>query len=110
MSGWQRCDRCRKVRPADDYDAGLPTCRECLTAPTRRRTAAPVTTRASRATTADPEIGPRAPRLGSVGMGDLEVRAKRAKRAAYDALVAAHEEEFEQLHQAARAAEGLRPS
>jgi len=54
--------------------------------------------------------GPRRPLLGSVGSGDLEVRERRARRAAQEALAEAHPEEFELLVRDARQAEGLRPS
>jgi hypothetical protein len=43
-------------------------------------------------------------------MGDLEVRERRAKRAAWEGLAASHPEEFARLLRDARAAEGLRPS
>lgn len=46
--------------------------------------------------------------MGSVGMGDLEVRERRAKRAAHEALAASHAEEFAMLLRDARQAEGLR--
>jgi hypothetical protein len=49
------------------------------------------------------------PLLGSVGSGDLEVRERRARRAAADALAESHPEEFAALLRDARAAEGLRP-
>jgi hypothetical protein len=52
----------------------------------------------------------RGPRLGSVGSGDLEVRERRARRAATDALVELHPDEFALLLRDARAAEGLRPT
>ena len=110
MSGWRRCDTCRKVKPADDFDGDATTCRACLTtpAPTTPRKRAPVTTR-----TAAPRPAPtpveRGPRLGSVGSGDLEVRERRARRKASDALAELHPEEFALLLRDARAAEGLRP-
>jgi hypothetical protein len=44
-----------------------------------------------------------------VGSGDLEVRERRARRAAADALAQSHEQEFALLLRDARAAEGLRP-
>lgn len=111
MSGWRRCDTCRKVRPADDFDGDATTCRPCLTTPApapRKRTTA-VTTRT---TTPRPPAAPpadRGPRLGSVGSGDLEVRERRARRAATDALVESHPDEFALLLRDARAREGLRP-
>ena len=114
MSGWRRCDTCRKVRPAEDFDGDATTCTACLTtpAPAPRKRSAVVTTRTraprpDAAPTAEP--GPRRPLLGSVGSGDLEVRERRARRTATDALAEAHPEEFERLLRDARAAEGLRP-
>jgi hypothetical protein len=110
MSGWRRCASCRKVKPADDFDGDQTTCRACLTtpAPTAPRKRAPVVTRT---TTPRPPAAPveRGPRLGSVGSGDLEVRERRARRAASDALAELHPEEFALLLRDARAAEGLRP-
>ena len=114
MSGWRKCDTCRKVRPIDEYDGDATTCRTCLTAPapsTRRRTATTVTRTAPRPPAPKPSTAPvdRGPRLGSVGSGDLEVRERRARRAATDALTELHPEEFVLLLRDARAAEGLRP-
>jgi hypothetical protein len=112
VSGWRKCDTCRKVRQVDEFDGGSPTCRGCLTAPVKRR-AAPVTKKTTpRPAAAAPAApaGPRRPLLGSVGSGDLEVRERRAKRTALDALAALHPEEYALLLRDARAAEGLRPS
>jgi hypothetical protein len=111
MSGWRKCDTCRKVKPGDDFDGDSPTCRACLTtpapAPVRKRSAAVVTrTAAPRPAAAPAERGPR---VGSVGSGDLEVRERRARRAASEALAELHPDEFALLLRDARAAEGLRP-
>jgi hypothetical protein len=113
VSGWRKCDTCRKVRSTEEFDGGSPTCQPCLTAPVRtRKAAAPVTT--SRTTPKPaPQRAPDAPRrplLGTVGAGDTEVRERRAKRAAHDALAALHPEEFALLLRDARQAEGLRPA
>ena len=110
MSGWRRCEACRKVKPADDFDGDATTCRACLTAPapTAPRKRAPVTTRTTAPRPASVPVE-RGPRLGSVGSGDLEVRERRARRAASEALAELHEEEFALLLRDARAAEGLRP-
>ena len=112
MSGWRRCDACRKVKQADEFDGDATTCRACLTtpAPAPRKRASTVTTR-STAPRPAPAAAPveRGPRLGTVGSGDLEVRERRARRAASDALAELHPEEFAQLLRTARAAEGLRP-
>lgn len=117
MSGWRKCDACRKVRSTDEYDGGSPTCRDCLTAPApkQRKAASPVTTRTTRTATpraaapAAAAAGPRQPLLGTVGNGDLEVRERRARRKALEELAESHEQEFALLLRGARAAEGLRP-
>ena len=113
MSGWRRCDRCRKVRSTDEYDGGVTTCRSCLTAPVaapRKRSAAVTRTQTTpRPPAAAAEPAVRRPLLGSVGSGDLEVRERRARRKAQEALAQSHPEEFGLLLRDARAAEGLRP-
>lgn len=99
------------MRPTEEFEGAATTCQVCLTAPVRKK-AAPVTrtTTTSRAPAAAPApAGPRQPLLGAVGSGDLEVRERRAKRKAYDALAESHPEEFALLLRDARAAEGLRP-
>lgn len=113
MSGWRRCDTCRKVRSTDEYDGGVATCRDCQTgrsAPVRKK-AAPVTrtapTRPAKAAAAP--AAPRQPLLGTIGNGDLEVRERRARRAAHEALAESHPEEFALLLRDARAKEKLRP-
>lgn len=111
VSGWRKCDTCRKVRPLEEFEGDAATCQVCLTAPVRKPRAAPVTrsrTTARPARVAAEAPGPRAPLLGSVGAGDLEVRERRARRAAYEALAESHQEEFAILLREARQAEGLR--
>lgn len=109
MSGWRRCDRCRKVLAADAFEGDAATCTACLTAPApkARATSAPVV-RKTTPKAPPPEPGPRAPLLGAVGSGDFEVRERRAQRAAAQQLVELHQEEFDQLLAQARRAEGLR--
>ena len=111
MSGWRKCDTCRKVKPGDDFDGDSATCRACLTAPEpaapRKRSTAVVTRKAAPRPAAAP--AERGPRLGSIGSGDLEVRERRARRAASEALAELHPDEFALLLRDARAAEGLRP-
>ena len=113
MSGWRRCDTCRKVRSTDDFDGDGPTCTPCRTTPvpvTRVRATTVTRRQAPRPATAPPsESGPRRPLLGTVGSGDLEVRERRALRAAGEALALSHPEEFALLLRDVRAAEGLRP-
>ena len=117
VSGWRRCDRCRKVRSTDEFDGDATTCTVCLTAPPpKARASAVTTTRSPRAAAAPKPTkaaaaapAERRPLLGSVGSGDLEVRERRARRTASEALAQSHPEEFALLLRDARAAEGLRP-
>ncbi len=117
MSGWRRCDRCRKVRTADEFDGEATTCIVCLTAPVpsapRKKTTTVTRSRTAPRPPATPTVpaepAVRRPLLGSVGSGDLEVRERRARRAASEALAQSHPEEFALLLRDARAAEGLRP-
>jgi hypothetical protein len=107
VSGWKRCDTCRKVLAGDAFDGDATTCTACLTGPAPK-------VRTPRATTVTRKVAPTAPkaesgpRLGAVGSGDLEVRERRAQRSAAQQLVELHQEEFDQLLAAARRAEGLR--
>jgi hypothetical protein len=99
------------VKPSDDFDGDAATCRACLTTPAPtapRKRAAVVTTRTA---APKPAAAPaeRGPRLGTVGSGDLEVRERRARRAASEALAELHPDEFALLLRDARAREGLRP-
>ncbi len=116
MSGWRRCDRCRKVRTTEEFDGDATTCNVCLTAPVptaaRKRTTTVTRSQTAprpSAAAAPAEPAVRRPLLGSVGSGDLEVRERRARRAASEALAQSHPEEFALLLRDARAAEGLRP-
>lgn len=109
MAAWIRCGTCKKVLAADAYDDGQATCRSCLTAPAPK----PRTTRASAVTTVRSAVplaerADRSPLLGVAGSGDLEVREKRARRAALEQLTELHSADFEQLLHAARQVEGLR--
>ena len=111
MSGWRRCEKCRKVKPTDDFDGEATTCRACLAAPASRKRSTVVTTRKAPTPQPTPAApAERGPRLGSVGSGDLEVRERRARRRAAESLAELHPEEFAVLLRDARAAEGLRPS
>lgn len=106
MSGWRKCDTCRKVRPVEEFDDGSATCRTCASSPARRRASPVAVTRSPTAAAGTPAVR-RVRATGPVGMGDLEVRERRAKRAAWEALAAAHPDEFAGLLAEARAAEGL---
>lgn len=103
-----RCDTCRKVLPEDAFDPPSGVCRDCLSGPppkARKARASAVTT-VRKATT--PAPAERAPLMGVAGSGDLEMRERRARRAALDQLAELHAEEFAQLLTAARQVEGLR--
>ena len=110
MASWIRCETCRKVLPAEAFDAPSLVCRSCLTGPPPK----PRQARSSEVKTVRPATTPppaeRAPLLGVAGSGDLEVRERRARRAALDQLAELHAEEFAQLLYAARQVEGLRTS
>jgi hypothetical protein len=114
VSGWRRCDRCRRVLAGSEFDGDSTTCQACLAGPPppapKKAKAGPVTRKVApaRAAAGPAEAGPRRPLLGVAGSGDLEVRERRARRSAQEALAELHPEEFEQLLQAARSAEGLR--
>jgi hypothetical protein len=106
MSGWRRCATCRKVLSADVFEGESETCQPCITGPAPKVRAA----RASAVKTVQPAAPAveRGPLLGIVGSGDLEVRERRAKKAALQQLAEVHAEDYEQLLQVARRAEGLR--
>jgi hypothetical protein len=110
VAAWQRCDRCRRVLGVEEFDGDGTQCRACLTTPVARPKVAKASPVRTRSTTPREPVpaGPRQPLLGIAGQGDLEVRERRARRRAQDALVEAHPEEFEQLLAAARQVEGLR--
>ncbi len=120
MASWQRCDRCRRVLPGEEFDGDSPTCRACLTLPAKSpvtRAAKTTVTRtrtaprpAPAAAAAAAPTGPRPALLGVTGSGDLEVRERRARRGALEALAVSHPEEFGLLLRDARAVEGLRAS
>ena len=107
MAAWRKCATCRKVLPVDAFDGDNETCTACLTAPPPKvrtpRASAVKTVRAASTPPAE-----RAPLLGVVGSGDLEVRERRARKAALQQLAEVHAEDYQQLLQAARRAEGLR--
>ena len=112
MAAWRRCDGCRKVLPEDAYDGDGGTCLACLAGPTPKvraaRSSAVTTTRSPGPAAPVVPPSPRGPLLGKTGSGDLEVRERRARRAALDQLAELHGEEFEQLMAVARRSEGLR--
>jgi hypothetical protein len=106
VAAWKRCDMCRKVLAAEAFEGDSGSCASCLTAPAAKpRAARASVVRTVRAATPPAE---RQPLLGVVGSGDLEVRERRAKKAALEQLAEVHADDYEQLLLAARRAEGLR--
>lgn len=107
MAAWRRCAQCRKVLAAEAFEGEGETCQACLTGPVAKPK---VARGASTVKTVRPAAPPseRAPLLGMIGSGDLEVRERRAKKSALEQLAEVHAEDYEQLLQAARRAEGLR--
>ena len=107
MAAWRRCAKCRKVLQEDAFEGASDTCMACIAGPPPKvrtpRTSAVKTVRP--ATTPPAE---RQPLRGVVGSGDLEVRERRARKTATDQLAEMYAEEFAQLLQSARRAEGLR--
>lgn len=119
MAGWRRCDRCRRVLPGEEFDSDAATCRACRALPVRSVRATPAVTRIRtnprqvaprQAATPPAPSGPRPALLGVVGSGDLEVRERRARRAALETLAVSHPEEFGLILRDARLVEGLRPA
>lgn len=106
MAAWRRCVQCRKVLQEDAFEGASETCIACATGPAPRvRTPRASAVKTVRAAAPRAE---RAPLLGVVGSGDLEVRERRARKTATQQLAEMHAEDFEQLLQSARRAEGLR--
>ncbi|HUR15470.1 MAG TPA: hypothetical protein VM097_13395 [Mycobacteriales bacterium] len=107
MASWIRCETCRRVLATDAFDEGQTTCRSCLTEPApkvrKARASAVKTVRP-----AAPAPVARGPLLGVAGSGDLEMRERRARRAALESLAEMHATDFEELLATARQSEGLR--
>ncbi len=99
---WRRCEQCRKVKGVDDYEEDNPACRTCMQG-----------RRSSRSTAASAPGGTTTVRtqrrtpVGTTGLGDVEVRTRRARARALEALANAHPEEFADLLAAERRSEGL---
>jgi hypothetical protein len=93
------------VLAAEVFPEDGETCASCLSGPVSK----PRSTKASAVRTVR-SAAPPAIRdtTGKIGSGDLEVRERRAKKAALEQLAEVHAEDYEQLLQAARRAEGLR--
>ena len=107
-ANWRRCQTCRKVLPAEDFDGESMVClvdvaKAAAPATTSRTKASPVTTRTVAAKAAAPAMAVRDIR----GRGDHEVRARRARGRALDRLAELHPEDFAHILQEDRVSEGL---
>jgi hypothetical protein len=106
---WRRCQKCRKVLSAEEFDDGSDVCRSDLRkaaaaakAPTARGSST-VTTRV----VAPAQQAPQGGVPGLRGRGDHEVRARRARVRALERLAELHSDDFELLLREERTTEGL---
>ena len=107
---WRRCQKCRKVLPAEDFDDEAVICRvdeekatAAVSAPAARSASSAVTTRV----VAKAQPAQRGGMAGVRGRGDTEVRARRARVRALDRLAEQFAEDFDLLLREERTAEGL---
>jgi len=100
---WRRCEKCRRVLSADEFDEGSDVCRADLV----KATAKPSTTRSAPVTTR--VVAPPQPAQpgGLRGRGDSEVRSQRARRRALERLAEHYSEDFELFLREERTVEGL---
>jgi hypothetical protein len=103
---WRRCQKCRKVLAAEEFDEGSDICRADLV----KATAKPPVTRAA-ATVTTRVVAPAPQQPGGLpgmrGRGDTEVRARRARVRALERLAEQYAEDFEHILREERRAEGL---
>jgi hypothetical protein len=104
---WRRCQKCRKVLSADEFDGDSEVCRsdsqKAAAVKATPRAASTVTTRVVTPATPAPAGGV----PGLRGRGDLEVRARRARVRALERLAEMHSEDFDLLLREERTTEGL---
>jgi hypothetical protein len=106
---WRRCQKCRKVLSAEEFDGDSDVCRADLRkaaaaakAPTLRGSSTVTTRVVTPAQTAAQGGVP-----GLRGRGDHEVRARRARVRALERLAEMHAEDFDLLLREERTTEGL---
>jgi len=104
---WRRCQTCRKVLAAEDFEGDSAICRtdeaKATAAPVTRVAASRVTTRVvAKAKPAQPGVV-----AGLRGRGDTEVRARRARMRSLERLAEQFAEDFDLILREERAAEGL---
>lgn len=105
---WRRCQRCRRVLLAQEFDEDSEVCRADLqktvaTKAASTRGASSVITRVVAPAQPAQTGGVRGPR----GRGDLEVRARRARVRALERLAEMHAEDFDLILREERTTEGL---
>jgi len=104
---WRRCQQCRKVLAAEEFDEGSDICRADLV----KATAKPPATRAASTVTTRVVAPPQAPQPGVIaglrGRGDTEVRARRARMRALERLAEHFADDFEHFLKEERTSEGL---
>lgn len=106
---WRRCQKCRRVLSAEEFDSDSDVCRTDLQKTTA--VAKTATTRAASSVTTR-SVAPAQPtQLGGVrgmrGRGDHDVRARRARVRALERLAEMHSEDFDLLLREERTTEGL---
>jgi hypothetical protein len=104
---WRRCQTCRKVLAAEEFDDDAAICRadqaKATAAPVARAPRSVVTTRVV-AKAKPAQVGVVA---GLRGRGDTEVRARRARMRALERLSEQFADDFEHILREERNAEGL---
>jgi hypothetical protein len=106
---WRRCQKCRKVLSADEFDGDSDVCRPDLR---KAAAAAKVSTPRGSSTVTTRVVAPAQPATqsgvpGLRGRGDHEVRARRARVRALERLAEMHAEDFDLLLREERTTEGL---
>jgi hypothetical protein len=105
---WRRCQKCRKVLSADQFDGDSEICRADLQ---KSAAAVKVSSRAASAVTTRVVTPTASAQPGGVpglrGRGDLEVRARRARVRALERLAEMHSDDFNLLLREERTTEGL---
>jgi len=106
---WRRCQKCRKVLSAEEFDGDSEICRvdeakatAAASAPVTRAAAVVTTRVVATAQPAQPGVAP-----GVRGRGDTEVRARRARARALERLAEQFAEDFEFILREERTGEGL---
>jgi len=106
---WRRCQKCRKVLSAEEFDGDSDVCRADLR---KSATAAKTPTARGSSTVTTRVVAPAQPAAqggfaGLRGRGDHEVRARRARVRALERLAEMHVDDFELLLREERTTEGL---